>query len=233
MSKSKKQTKANQSGSSFFWIVLIVAVCLLALIIVLSKISSPSEKDTNATFDYSNQPFEGDKDAPVKIVEFGDYKCPICKQFNESVYPVIQKDFVDTGKVQFYFMNFPFINTDSTRSAEFAETVYKELGNDVFWKFHHLLYNKQPDDQKYERMDYFTTDFLKKTLAEVSSDKDVKKVEAAFKNKDYKEALDKDKSYVNKLGIDATPALFIDGKKFEGSSFNEFIDEIKKAVDKK
>lgn len=230
MSKSNKKTNTNKSSSSFFWIVVIIAVALLALIIFLSKSSDKAEKKEAFNFDYSNQPFEGDAKAPVEIVEFGDYKCPVCKQFNESVYPVIQKQFVDTGKAKFYFMNFPFINTDSHRSAEFAETVYQELGNETFWKFHHLLYNKQPEDEKYEKVDYFKLDFLKKTLAEISSDEDVKKVEKAFNNKEYKEAINKDKSYVTDLGIDSTPTLFINGKKFTGSSYEEFIQQVEDAT---
>ena len=108
MAKSKK---ANKSGSSFFWIVIVVAVVLLALIVFLSKQSSDEPKQEETfSFDYSNQPFEGDENAPVEIVEFGDYKCPACKDFNDTVYPVIQKDLIETGKAKLYFMNYPFIS---------------------------------------------------------------------------------------------------------------------------
>lgn len=236
MAKSKKQTKENKSGSLFFWIVVVIAVALLALIVFLGNKSD--HNNTNTTnekayeFDYSNQPFEGDKDASVEIVEFGDYKCPICKNFNASVYPVIEKEFVKTGMAKFYFMNLPFINTDSTRSAEFAETVYKELGNEVFWKFHHLLYSKQPEDTKYEKMDYFTEAFLKDTLAEIASESDVQKVMNAFKNKEYKDAMSKDESVSNELGVNSTPTLFINGKEFTGNSYEEFIDQVKEAASK-
>lgn len=231
MAKTNKQKTANKSGSSFFWIVIIIAICLLALIIFLSnKTSNTTEEVKPFNFDYSNQPFEGDEKAPVEVVEFGDYKCPVCKDFNESVYPVIQKDFVDTGKVKFYFMNFPFINKDSTRSAEFAETVYKELGNDTFWKFHHLLFNKQPEDPKYEKMDYFTMKFLKDTLGEIVGKEDVKKVEEAYNNKVYADALAKDDSYVKETGVNSTPTLFINGKQFSGKTYEDFINELKEAT---
>ncbi|OJH16732.1 hypothetical protein BLX88_21545 [Bacillus obstructivus] len=227
MAKSKK---ANKSGSSFFWIVIVVAVVLLALIVFLSKQSSDEPKqDETFSFDYSNQPFEGDENAPVEIVEFGDYKCPACKDFNDTVYPVIQKDLIETGKAKLYFMNYPFIYKDSERSAQFAETVYQELGNDVFWKFHHLLYSKQP---KEEKTDFFTLKVLKDSLAELVNEADVKKVEEAFKNKEYKNALAKDRSYVSELKIDSTPSLFINGKKFTGSSYDEFIQEVKDAAKK-
>ncbi len=48
-------------------------------------------------------------------------------------------------------MNYAFINNDSSRAAEFAETVYKELGNDTFWKFHELLYKKAKRSGRKER----------------------------------------------------------------------------------
>lgn len=229
MSKSKKQMKESKSGSSFFWIVVVIAVCLLALIIFLGNKSNNPPKDTVSGIDYSSQPFEGDKNAPVKIIEFGDYKCPICKDFNEIVYPVIQKELVDTGKAKFYFVNFPFINTDSTRSAQFAETVYKELGSDKYWKFHHLLYKNQPKDE-YE--DYFTESVLKDTLAKVANDKDVKKVVKAFQNKEYKKAMSKDESLVKDLNIQSTPTLFINGKQFKGKTYDEFIAQVKEEAAK-
>ena len=70
-------------------------------------------------------------------------------------------------------MNYAFINNDSSRAAEFAETVYKELGNDTFWKFHELLYKKQ--NAADEKKDVLTESYLEDTLKEVSSDADAKK----------------------------------------------------------
>ena len=83
--------------------------------------------------EYEGQPFLGEESAPVAIVEFGDYKCPACKAFDESLFPLIEQEFVETGQAKFYFMNYSFINNDSHRSAQFAETVYQELGNEKFW----------------------------------------------------------------------------------------------------
>ena len=76
---------------------------------------------------YQDEPVLGESSAPVKIVEFGDYKCPYCKQFDASFFPLIDKELIQTGKVQFFFLNYPFINTDSSRASEFSEVVYKEL----------------------------------------------------------------------------------------------------------
>ena len=88
--------------------------------------------EKSVVIDYEGQPFLGEASAPVEIVEFGDYKCPSCKDFNDRLFPVIYQELVETGKAKFYFMNYSFIAPDSTTAAQFAETVYKELGNESF-----------------------------------------------------------------------------------------------------
>jgi len=220
-SKNKKTKKSNNQSSKFiFWVIGLIAVCLVGLIFL----SNTAKKEA---MDYDGQPVLGEKSAPVKIVEFGDYKCPYCKNFNDTLFPNIEKDFIDTGKASFYFMNYSFINVDSIRSAKFAETVFNELGNETFWKFHELLYDKQPDDPKAEQMDIYTEAFLKDTLSEIVSEAEVKRVVNAFNNDQSKEAWEKDMSAANKLSITSTPSIFINGVKFEGNTYNDF----KKRVD--
>jgi protein-disulfide isomerase len=225
MSSGNKKTKKskNQSSKFIFWVIGLVAVCLVGLIFL----SNTAKKEA---MDYEGQPFLGEKSAPVKIVEFGDYKCPYCKNFNDTLLPDIEKDFIDTGKASFYFMNYSFINVDSTRSAKFAEAVVKELGNEKFWKFHELLYEKQPDDTKAEQMDIYTESFLKDTLSEIVSEAEVKRVVNAFNNDQSKEEWEKDMSAANKLSITSTPSIFINGVKFEGNTYDDFKERVTEAA---
>jgi protein-disulfide isomerase len=104
--------------------------------------------------------------------------------------------------------------------------VYKELGNDTFWKFHHALYSKQPDDLKYEKINVYKEDFLLDVLKDVTTNEKVAKVKAAFAAGGGKKASDKDKKYADSIGVQGTPAMFIDGKEFTGKNF----DDLKKAV---
>jgi protein-disulfide isomerase len=220
--KKAKKTK-KQSSKFLFWVIGFVTICLVGLIFL----SNNAKKEA---IDYTGQPFLGEKSAPVKIVEFGDYKCPYCKNFNDSLLPSIEKDLIDTGKASLYFMNYSFINVDSTRSAKFAEAVFKELGNETFWKFHELLYKKQPEDSKAEQMDVYTESFLKDTLSDIVSEAEVNKVVNAFKNDEAKEAWEKDMSAASRLSITSTPAIYINGVKFEGNTYNDFKDRVNKAV---
>ncbi|MFJ7310438.1 DsbA family protein [Peribacillus frigoritolerans] len=222
---NKKKGNQKQSSAFTFWIIGLIAVIIIGFIFLAN---GKKDEDTAVNeIDYKSQPYLGEKSAPVQIVEFGDYKCPVCKTFEEQFFPSIQSELIDTGKAQFYFMNYSFINVDSTRSAKFAESVYQELGNKAFWEFHELLFDKQPADLKYEKEDVFTDKFLEETLKEIANDKDVKKVVTSFKAKKSEDQWNKDMELADELGVTGTPSLFVNGKKFEGNT----IDDLVKMVD--
>lgn len=228
MAKNKKNVKKKDTNSSskfMFWVIGLIAVGIIGLIFLNNNAKSD---DTAAEkIDYSNQPFLGEEDAPVSIVEFGDYKCPNCKNFADTTVPIIKKEFVDTGKAKFYYFHYPFINVDSERTAKFSEAVYHELGNEKFWEFHELIFDKQPEDTRYETVDVFTEDFLTKTLKEVASDEEVKKVVEYFDTNDAEDAWKKDNSTAQKLGVNGTPTIFVNGKRFDGQT----LDDLNKMVE--
>jgi protein-disulfide isomerase len=226
MVNQKKDSK-NSSSKFIFWIVGLVAVVIIGFIFL-----APHNKQTTTTqkekIDYSNQPYIGKKTAPVSLIEFGDYKCPNCKNFNATVIPIIKQELVDTGMAKLYFMNDSFIYKDSKRSAKFAEAVYAELGNQTFWKFHDLLYQKQPEDSKYEKMDVFDEKLLTDTLKEIVSENDVNKVVQNFEAKKSDAAWQKDMNLAKQLNVTGTPTIFVNGKIFDGKT----IDDLKNMVDK-
>ncbi|MEP9407787.1 DsbA family protein [Peribacillus frigoritolerans] len=222
---NKKKGNQKQSSAFTFWIIGLIAIIIIGFIFLAN--GKKDEGTAVNEIDYKSQPYLGEKSAPVQIVEFGDYKCPVCKTFEEQFFPSIQSELIDTGKAQFYFMNYSFINVDSTRSAKFAESVYQELGNKTFWEFHELLFDKQPADLKYEKEDVFTDKFLEETLKEIANDKDVKKVVTSFKAKKSEDQWNKDMELADELGVTGTPSLFVNGKKFEGNT----IDDLVKMVD--
>jgi protein-disulfide isomerase len=227
--KSNKKKETNSSPKFIFWVIGLIAVGIIGLIFLNSQ--SDSDQAVKEEIDYENQPFLGEESAPVSIVEFGDYKCPNCKNFAESTVPLIVKEFVDTGKAKFYYFHYPFIHDDSDRTAKFSEAVYHELGNDVFWEFHELIFKKQPEDTRYETMDYFTEDFLTETLKEIASEAEVNKVVKYFDTKDPEKAWKKDEALAEELGVTGTPTIFVNGKKFDGQTLddlNEMVEEASK-----
>src|SRR5699024_75125 len=169
-----------------------------------------------------------EESAPVDIVEFGDYKCPHCQDFNDQIFPIIKEELVETGKAKFYFMNYPVIGPDSTSSAQFAEAVYQELGNDVFWDFHHLLFANQTTDEG--KTNLFTDEFLKDILTEVASSDEVEQVMTVYDEGEADNALKSDLSTANSLGVSSTPTVYINGEKFDGASTGEFVEKVEEAA---
>lgn len=218
-----KQAKAQPQKRSNAWIYWLVAA-VAAVIVIVIVVSSGSSSDGSEE-EAMEQPFLGDENAQVEVIEFGDYKCPYCKAFEESFFPQIDQELIQTGEIKFSFINYPFINVDSDRSAEFAEVVYQELGNDVFWDFHSLMYEKQTEGT--EKQDIYTEDYLVTTLKEVTDEEKAEQVLAAFKDGEGEAAIDYDLSKARDFDVTGTPALFVNGEAFDGQT----IDDLKKMVE--
>ncbi|MGN5650577.1 DsbA family protein [Bacillus sp. Brlt_9] len=175
----------------------------------------------------NKQPILGKEDAPVTLVEYGDYKCPACGFFTNSIMPEIKEKYVDTGKVKVVYKHFPFIAKDSARSAIFTEGVLDKLGNDAFWKLHEKLFASQEDPSK-ESEDHLTEVFLMKTAKELFTEDQVKKLDGILENKTYTTDVSNDYEEGKKEKIQSTPTVFINGKKV----YNPMVvNEVSAAID--
>jgi len=81
---------------------------------------------------------KGSDDAPVTIVEFSDYECPFCKRHVEQTYPQIVEKYVDTGKVNYVFRDFPLsFHKNAQKASEAAECAGDQ---DKYYEMHDLLF---------------------------------------------------------------------------------------------
>ncbi|WP_186446280.1 DsbA family protein [Paenibacillus cremeus] len=210
------------------WSLAIILVGFVSLIIysVASK-SSPSGHIIDAKeFQYDQQPALGYKDAPIQIVEFADFKCPACMQFDKTIIPQLKKDFIDNGTVQLHFINFPIIspNADSTTAALAGEAVYHQSGEE-FWKFYDAVYAKQGDEQT----NWATEDYLVQIAKDANLKLDFDKLRKDIHDKTYAKDVSSDKAIAAKLGVNGTPTIYINGKAVSGpDTFN--YNAIKNAI---
>lgn len=82
-------------------------------------------------------PVLGSDNAPITVIEFGDYQCFYCNNFFHNTESDIVKNYVDTGKVKMYFKDFTIIGQDSVTAANAAHCA-QEQGK--FWEYHDILY---------------------------------------------------------------------------------------------
>lgn len=85
-------------------------------------------------------PLLGDSDAPITIIEFGDYQCPKCKGWFDSTKPDIYTDYIQTGQANLYFVDLVFLGSDS-RAAASASYCAQDQGK--YWEYHDTLYSNQ------------------------------------------------------------------------------------------
>ncbi|MDE1842613.1 MAG: DsbA family protein [Thaumarchaeota archaeon] len=86
----------------------------------------------------NSSPILGSKDAPITMIEFGDYQCFYCNKFYHTIEPDIVKNYINTGKVRMIFKDFVIIGQDSVNAAHAAHCA-QEQGK--FWEYHDVLYN--------------------------------------------------------------------------------------------
>lgn len=85
-------------------------------------------------------PIMGNSNAPITILEWGDYQCTFCYKFHQNTLNIIQKDFINTGKVKLVFKDFPLNGPDSLLAAE---ATYCAEDQEKYWEYHSTLYSNQ------------------------------------------------------------------------------------------
>jgi protein-disulfide isomerase len=85
---------------------------------------------------------KGDPDAPITIVEFGDYQCPGCGAFALQIKPQVEMTLVESGQAKFVYYDYPLISIHA--NAFLAARASRCAGEqDRFWEYHETLFRNQ------------------------------------------------------------------------------------------
>ncbi|MNI65491.1 Disulfide bond formation protein D precursor [compost metagenome] len=152
----------------------------------------------------------------MKVIEFADFKCPACKQWKETYFEQFKKDYVDTGKVELFFINFAFIDRDSIMAASAGEAIAAQ-NNDKFWEYMSKLYDHQGDETKIWATPEFLQDFVKKNISGI----DYSRFAADLKNHTYMLAVKEDFKTAGNYGVNGTPQFMMNGKLVKGGTYEE------------
>ena len=85
-------------------------------------------------------PLLGSQTASVTIIEMGDYQCEMCKRWYDESRPKIIENFIDTGKANMFFIDYPILGIDSALAAE---ATYCADDQGKYWDYHVTLYDYQ------------------------------------------------------------------------------------------
>ena len=210
--------KSKQFSTLF--IIFSLAFLVLIGVIVYTIIGKKTE-DKQDPFLYKEQQTLGDQDAPVHIVEFADFKCPGCQKWDEHVFPEIQKEYIETGKVQFHFINFPFIGDDSDLGAAAGEAIYKQ-DHAAFWKFYTALFEAQQSTDQAWITEELLTQIVKEQLPKIN----VKQFQKDLNSEAIQKKVQQDKDLALGLKVQGAPTIYVNGNLVDSS-----YDGIKNAVE--
>jgi protein-disulfide isomerase len=162
----------------------------------------------------SDDHIQGDSNAPLELVEYGDYQCPHCGR----AYPVIKAIQEKLkGDLKFVFRNFPLsdVHPDAFNAAMAAEAAALQ---NKFWQMHDIIFENQDNLDSESLLSY-----AKKIGLDIHRFKD------DVKNNSLSDKIENDFEGGVRSGVNGTPSFYINGAKYEGAWDDErnFLQDLK------
>ncbi|CAM4480481.1 DsbA family protein [Paenibacillus macerans] len=230
--KAGKQPKV--SNRTYLLLIVLLSLAIIALAVIFLKDSAasanlndlPNYTEIKGKFvaeglKYEKQPHLGSPDAKVKVMEFADFKCPACKTWEEENMERFQKDFIDTGKVELFFTNFPFIDRDSIMAASAGEAIFAQ-SNEKFWEFKRELYANQGKESEIWATSEFLLDFVKNNIDGI----DYERFAKDLKDRTYMLPVKEDFKTAGYYGVNGTPQFMVNGELLPSSSYEDLVAAI-------
>jgi protein-disulfide isomerase len=156
------------------------------------------------------RPEKGPKDAPVTLIVFSDYECPFCRRAEPTVEQVLK---TYEGKIRYIFRDYPLPFHQKARPAAVAANCAIPQGK--FFEMNQKLFVLDPSPENF-----------KKAAADVGLD--TKKFDECVAKNDQK-SIEADIADGGAVGVNGTPAFFINGHMLSGAqpfeAFKSIIDE--------
>lgn len=161
----------------------------------------------------------GNQNAPVTVIEYGDFQCPFCGKLFKDTESVLREKYIKIGKVKFIYRNFAFLGQESIWAAE-AAFCAGEQGK--FWQYHDYLFS----NQRGENQGAFSKDNLKSFAVVLGLDRG--KFSTCLDSEKYADLVKQETKAGGEAGVSGTPAIFINGKMYVGAlptaTFTQIID---------
>jgi protein-disulfide isomerase len=156
---------------------------------------------------------KGKADAPVTVYEMADFQCPACRMFATDVLPTLEREFVQTGKVRWVFINLPLtsIHPNAMAAAEVAVCAGRQ---GKFWATHDLLYGRQTDWAKLPEPRQVLVGLAVRAGADGS------KLLACVNGGTARSEVELDAQRAARAGARATPSFYIEGGLMEGAPYS-------------
>ena len=208
----------KRSNRTFLFAVAAVALAAVVAVIVF-QVATTGDGSLPERVATGDGRVLGDANAPVTVVEYADFQCPVCKRAETSVVAKIEQEYVTSGRVKIEFRMYPFLGQESFNAAQAAEAA-RDQGK--FWEYHDALFNAQGR----ENSGAFTYDKLVDLARQVGLD--VPLFEQTLSSNTHLAMVQAEADAAHSAGISSTPTFFVNGERIVGAqpyaTFQEAID---------
>lgn len=204
-----------------------VALIVVVVLILFNRDTTPAaaNEPVNPPPELADVPMDGmtmgDPNAPVTVIEFGDFQCPACGQFARVVEPELIQDYIATGKVYFKYHIMAFIGEESHEAGE-AALCARDQGK--FWAMHSALFHNQVSENNGA--------FARQRLEEIASsvDLDMAQFNQCMDENTYEDEVAQSDQEAFEQNIRSTPSFLINGQLVTGGNYSELREAIDAAL---
>jgi len=174
-------------------------------------------KDPMQAIDVNGRPQRGNKDAKVTIVNYDDFECPFCSRMHQTLFPDVMKTY--GSQVRIFYKDYPLTSIHPwAMHAAVDANCLAEQSNDAYWDFADYAHanqkaingEKRDIKEEYAKLDQITQDVGKKHNI------DIARLDACVKKQD-DGPVRASMAEGDKLGVEATPTMFINGERVAGA----------------
>lgn len=174
-------------------------------------------QDVMDSINMGGRPERGNKDAKVVIVNYDDFQCPFCSKMHQTLFPDLMKTYGNQVKVVYKDYPLTSIHPWAMHAAVNANCLALQ-NNDAYWEFADYAHanqktingEKRDIKEEYEKLDHVTQEIGKKHGV------DIGQLNACVKKQDEAQVR-ASMAEGDKLGVDATPTLFVNGERLFGA----------------
>lgn len=222
LKRQLQKERKKKVTRTLVWTSSAIIVALLVVLIIFWPKPAP------VAFDYDKIPTLGSPDAKVKLVEFGDFKCPTCAWFSKTMLSQLKADsYIDNGDVSFSYQNWTIIYEDSITAALAGLAIYHQ-NNEEFWKFYDYMYeNQQPEEFQV----WATPDYLVNAARAAGLNIDFDLLRKDIEEQTYIDELNRQNALARSLNLSGTPTLFLNGERLDWETTSNY-EKLKAAIEK-
>jgi len=181
-------------------IPIVIGIVTGAFLAFIPEPVDDSKILTSSRLIENGSPILGDSNAPITILEWGDYQCTFCYKFHQNTLNIILEEHIKTGKVKLVFKDFPLNGPDSIIAAEAA---YCADDQEKYWQYHDELYKNWGG----ERTGWITRESLDRFASTVNLN--LVEFNKCLDSHKYQNRVKALYEFGKEVGIDATPSFLV------------------------